>query len=184
MTDGDQFEPGVTVDMQYPGVLIAMGGGRYQLRQLLGEGGQKKVFLARDTRLERDVVLSLLKTESHVADQVGRFWREAKALAQLGDHSNIVTVFDVGEEASTLYLVCQYVQGGSVADLLGRAQGRRLPVIQTMTITQQVCRALEHAHGAGIVHRDIKPSNIWLAEDGTVKLGDFGLALRLDSSQQ
>jgi eukaryotic-like serine/threonine-protein kinase len=183
MTDGDQFEPDVTVDMPYPGA-PTVGGGRYQFRQMLGEGGQKRVFLARDMRLDRDVVISLLKTESPAADQVGRFWREAKALAQLGDHSNIVTVFDVGEEASTLYLVCQYVQAGSVAHLLNREQGHRLPLIETMNIAQQVCRALERAHGAGIVHRDIKPSNIWLAQDGTVKLGDFGLALRMDGSQQ
>ncbi|HLH19084.1 MAG TPA: BREX system ATP-binding domain-containing protein [Bryobacteraceae bacterium] len=155
--------------------------GRYQIQGRLGEGGQKHVLLARDLRLDREVVLSVLKPGGDPASQQ-RLIREARALAALGDHPNIVTVFDIGEEAGCPYLVCQYVQGGSVADLL-RASPAGLPAERVLAIAIGVCHALAYAHAAGIVHRDIKPANIWLTQDGSVKLGDFGLALRLNSAE-
>ncbi len=161
----------------------SVAGGRYKIERLLGEGGQKQVFLARDTRLDREVVVSLLKTDYLDETSVARLWREAQAMGQLGDHPNIVTVYDVGEEAGRPYIVTQYVPGGAVTDLLEAADKHRLPVEQVLRLGGQVCRALTHAHSHGVVHRDLKPGNIWLTPDGAAKLGDFGLALRQQFSR-
>ena len=154
-----------------------LAGGRYQIERLLAEGGQKQVYLARDTRLDREVVISLLKTELLDSDAVTRLWREAQAMGRLGDHPNIVTVYDVGEEGGRPYIVSQYIPGGSVADLLQGAPKNQLPLDQTLRLAQQVCHALAYGHARGFVHRDLKPGNVWLTEEGTAKLGDFGLAL-------
>jgi tetratricopeptide (TPR) repeat protein len=172
-----------TLAVPLPGIPPTFAGGRYQVKQLLGEGGQKHVVLAHDARLDRDVVISLLKPGGGDLNSNDRLLREGRALGRLGDHPNIVTVYDIGDEAGRPYIVCQYVQGGSVAELLNHSEGRRLPLVQAMQIALQVCHALAHAHRAGIVHRDLKPSNIWLTQEGTVKLGDFGLALRMFSSE-
>ena len=159
------------------------GGGRYRVLRFLGEGGKKRVYLAHDTRLERDVALALIKTAA--LDEAGllRVRREARAMGRLDDHPNIVTVLDVIEEGAQTYIVSQYVAGGSVADLLQRTERRRLPIDEAIRIADQVCRALEHAHSRGVIHRDVKPGNVWLTQDGTAKLGDFGLAVALDRSR-
>jgi tetratricopeptide (TPR) repeat protein len=161
----------------------AFGGGRYRIRRVLGKGGQKVVYLAKDGRLDRDVVISVLKTDELDERRLTRLWREAKAMAQLGDHPNIVTVYDVDDEGGRPYIVAQYIDGGSMADLLGSAPQHRLPIDQVLELGRQICRALGHAHSRGIVHRDVKPANIWLTREGVVKLGDFGLALQLYASR-
>ena len=161
----------------------SFAGGRYQVVRLLGEGGQKKVYLARDERLEHNVVISFLKAQQLGPQGVARLQREAQAMAQLDDHPNIVTVFDFGEELGRPYIVSQYIDGGSVADLLKTADKHRLPSQQLLRIAGQVCHALDHAHSRGIIHRDLKPGNVWLTSDGTAKLGDFGLALDPDLSR-
>jgi len=104
-------------------------------------------------------------------------------MGRLGDHPNIVTVFDIGEEAGQPCIVCQYMEGGSVEDLVEQAPDHRLPIDQTLQIASEVCQALRHAHDRGIIHRDVKPGNIWLTADGHAKLGDFGLAVALDLSR-
>ncbi|MCI0344695.1 MAG: serine/threonine protein kinase, partial [Chloroflexi bacterium] len=157
--------------------------GRYQVDRFLGEGGRKRVFLARDSRLDRDVALALIKTQGLDEAGLTRVRREAQAMARLGDHQNIVTVFDIGEEDGATYLVCQYMGGGSVEDLIAAADGHGLGVDETLRIGGQVAHALEHAHSRGIVHRDIKPGNVWLGEDDNARLGDFGLAVALDRSR-
>ncbi len=161
----------------------SLAAGRYQIKRLLGEGGQKQVYLAQDTRLGREVVIALLKTAQLDPDNVARLWREAQAMGRLGDHPHIVTVHDVGEEGGRPYIVSQYVEGGSVADLLKRTDKHSLPLDQALRIATQICLALAHTHSRGIVHRDLKPDNVWLTQDGTVKLGDFGLAVGLDLSR-
>ncbi|HVN87985.1 MAG TPA: protein kinase [Candidatus Binatia bacterium] len=158
-------------------------GGRYKVLRLLGEGGKKRVYLAHDTRLERDVALAVIKTEGLDEAGVARVRREARAMGKLGDHPHVVTVHDVGEENSQPYIVSQHMAGGDVAGLLDRAEQHRLPVPQALRIAEQICAALEHAHGRGVIHRDLKPGNVWLTEDGTAKLGDFGLAVALDRSR-
>ena len=162
---------------------ISFAGGRYRVKRFLGEGGKKRVYLAHDTRLERDVAVALVKTEGLDEAGLARVRREARAMGRLGDHPNVVTVYDVGEEDEQPYIVSQYMGGGSVDDLLQHAERRRLPVEQALRLAEQICGALEHAHARGVIHRDLKPANVWLAEDGTAKLGDFGLAIALDRSR-
>jgi len=164
-------------------VPTSFGGGRYRIERPLGEGGKKRVYLARDARLDRDVALAVLKTEG--LDEAGRerLWREAQAMGRLGDHAHVVTVHDIGEENGQPYIVSQFMAGGDVERLLREAEQHRLPVARALRIAEQVCQALEHAHARGILHRDVKPGNIWLAADGTAKLGDFGLAVALDRAR-
>ncbi len=160
-----------------------LGAGRYQVKRFLGEGARKRVYLARDASLDADVAVAVVKTEGLDADGLIRVRREAQAMGRLRDHPNIVPVFDIGQEGAQPYIVSQLLDGGSVADRLGEAEGHRLPIDEAVRIAIQVANALEHAHGLGIVHRDLKPGNVWLARDGTAKLGDFGLAVALDQSR-
>ena len=180
--------------------------GRYQVKRFLGEGGKKKVYLAHDTLLDRDIAFALIKTEG--LDDAGRqrLKREAQAMGKLGDHPHIVPVYDIGNEpplplgegrgeGSQPYIVTQLMTGGDVEGLLDKAEGRRLPLEQALRLGDEVCRALEYAHGHGIVHRDLKPGNVWLTAplsplplgegpgDGVAKIGDFGLAVSLDRSR-
>jgi eukaryotic-like serine/threonine-protein kinase len=151
--------------------------GRYTIERRLGAGGMSTVFMAMDTVLERLVAVKLLA--EHLADDeafVARFRREAVAAARL-QHPNIVQVFDSGlDEASDRhYIVMEYVEGPSCADLL-RDRGT-LGVDESVRIVRDACHGLDYAHRAGVVHRDVKPGNLLIAsETGTTKLADFGIA--------
>jgi class 3 adenylate cyclase len=153
------------------------------VKSFLGEGGRKRVYLAHDTRLDRDVAIAVIKTEG--LDEAGlvRIRREAQAMGRLGDHPHIVTVFDIGDEDGQPYIVSQYMAGGDLEGLLQQTESRQLPLDQAVRIAVEVRDALEHAHARGIIHRDLKPGNIWLTQDGTAKLGDFGLAVALERSR-
>jgi tetratricopeptide (TPR) repeat protein len=153
--------------------------GRYEVVRFLGEGGKKRVYLCHDAKLDRDVAFALIKTEGLDAEGHGRIQREAQAMGRLGDHPHIVPVHDLGDENGQPYLVSQLMTGGDVEGLIERAEGHRLPLDQALSIADQVCQALEHAHTHGIIHRDLKPGNVWLTGNGTAKLGDFGLAVAL-----
>jgi serine/threonine protein kinase/tetratricopeptide (TPR) repeat protein len=157
--------------------------GRYQVKNFLGEGGKKKVYLVHDTSLDRDVAFALIKTEKLDDATRTRVNREARAMGQLGDHPNIVTIHDIGEHEGQPYIVIPVMPGGDVESLIEKAPEHRLPIEQTVGIAKAVCRGLEFAHAKGIIHRDIKPGNIWLSADGTAKIGDFGLALAVDLSR-
>src|SRR5262245_59660777 len=161
----------------------ALGGGRYHVRRFIGEGGKKRVYVAHHTRLYRDVAIALVKTEGLDEAGLARVRREVRAMGRLGDHPNIVTILDVGEEGTQPFIVSQLMGGGSIEDLLAGRDKRRLPLDHVLRLADQICRALEYAHGRAIVHRDLKPANVWLAEDGVSKLGDFGLAIALDRSR-
>jgi class 3 adenylate cyclase len=162
------------------GAPSTLAGGRYQLLRFIGEGAKKRVHLAKDTRLDRDVAIAFIKSEG--LDRV-RVRREAEAMGRLGDQRNIVTVYDVDEEGDRVYLVCQYMAGGDLERRLAGAEGHRLPIDESLDLVTQLCDALAHAHAHGIVHRDLKPGNVWFAEDGTAMLGDFGLAVALDRTR-
>jgi len=161
----------------------AIAAGRYAVQRILGEGARKRVFLAHDTRLDRDVAIALIKMEG--LDEAGRtrVRREAQAMARLGDDPHIVTVYDIGEDGDQVFIVSQYMAGGDLETLLQRAESHRLPLDQVLRIADQICAALDHAHARGIVHRDLKPGNVWLTADGAAKLGDFGLAVAMDRSR-
>ena len=124
-----------------------------------------------------------MKTEGLDADGLLRVRREAQAMGRLRDHPNIVPIFDIGQEGAQPYIVSQLLEGGSVADRLQQLEPHRLPIDEAVRIGAEIANALEHAHRLGIVHRDLKPGNVWLAADGTAKLGDFGLAVTLDQSR-
>ena len=157
-------------------------GGRYVVRRALGEGGQKLVYLVHDLTLDRECAFALIKTELLEPEDRLRLEREAKAMAQLGAHSNIVTVFDVGVEDDRPYMVYEYVPGGDLRQEL-RAGGTPLPIDRALTIASGIASALAVAHKRGIIHRDLKPANVLLSEDSEAKLGDFGLALAVDRSR-
>ena len=156
---------------------------RYQVKQFLGEGGKKKVYLAQDTLLDREVAFALIKTEGLDDVSRTRTKREAQAMGRLGSHPHIVTVFDLGEEQDQPYMVTELMGGGDVEGVIEDADGRRLPLEQAISIAVETCRGLEFAHSRGIVHRDLKPGNVWITSDGVAKIGDFGLAVALDRSR-
>jgi tetratricopeptide (TPR) repeat protein len=157
--------------------------GRYQVKEFLGEGGKKKVYLVHDTLLDRDVAFALIKTEKLDDATRARVNREARAMGRLGDHPNIVAIYDMGEHEGQPYIVIPVMPGGDVESLIEKAQEHRLPLDKAIDITKAICRGLEFAHSKGIIHRDIKPGNIWLGADGAAKIGDFGLALAADLSR-
>jgi len=160
-----------------PTIPTSFAADRYQIKRFLGEGGRKRVYLAHDTRLDRDVAFSIVKTEGLDASGLARVRREAQAMGRLGDHPNVVTVHDIGEEAGQPCIVCQFMEGGSVLDIVEQAPDHTLRIDQSLQIASEVCQALQHAHDRGIIHRDVKPGNIWLTADGHARLGDFGLAV-------
>ncbi|MBN1530621.1 MAG: serine/threonine protein kinase [Thermoleophilaceae bacterium] len=151
--------------------------GRYRIERRLGAGGMSTVFEATDTVLERSVAVKLLA--EHLADDeafVARFRREALAAARL-QHPNVVQVFDSGQdpESRRHYIVMEYVNGPSCADLL--REHKMLEVDETVAIVSDACHGLDYAHRAGVVHRDVKPGNLLIAEEmHTTKIADFGIA--------
>jgi energy-coupling factor transporter ATP-binding protein EcfA2 len=157
--------------------------GRYQVKKFLGEGGKKKVYLAHDTLLDRDVAFALIKTEKLDETALARIKREAQAMGRLGDHPNIVSIYDLGDHQGQPYIVLPLMSGGDVEGLIKKATDHKLPLDQAVAITKAVCNGLIFAHSKGIIHRDIKPGNVWLSADGTAKIGDFGLAVALDLSR-
>ena len=169
-----------TISAPNPSQPTSFANGRYHVKRSLGEGGKKKVYLAHDTLLDRDVAFALIKTEG--LDEAGRsrISREAQAMGRLGSHPHIVNVFDLGQEADQPYMVTELMGGGDVEGLIDNAPDHRLPLEQAISIARETCRGLEFAHSRGIVHRDLKPGNVWLTENGTAKIGDFSPAVALD----
>jgi tRNA A-37 threonylcarbamoyl transferase component Bud32 len=159
----------------------SIASGRFEVVRPIGEGAMKQVFLARDTLLDRDVALAMMRTDDLDDQAVARAMREVRALARLGDHPHVVTVHDTGEQEGRPYFVCQYLSGGSVRDVL-RSRGAPGPT-EAIRLTSEVCEALAYAHDAGIIHRDVKPGNVLLDERGRALLGDFGIAAAADRTQ-
>ncbi|MDQ1128893.1 Stk1 family PASTA domain-containing Ser/Thr kinase [Microbacterium sp. SORGH_AS_0888] len=148
--------------------------GRYRVRARIARGGMATVYVATDLRLERRVALKVM--HGHLSDDSvfqSRFIQEARAAARLAD-PHVVNVFDQGQDEDMAYLVMEYLPGMTLRDLM--REQRRLSVPQTITIMDAILSGLAAAHRAGIVHRDVKPENVLLAEDGRIKIGDFGLA--------
>src|SRR3954470_4300224 len=149
--------------------------GRYRVLRFLGQGGRKRVYLSDDTVTGTEVAVALFDTQGVGASIQARARREAEAMRKLGDHPQVVTVLDTGEQDGNPFIVSRYMPGGDVEGLLAAAGGR-LEVNRAVEIVSDVTRALEHAHARGVVHRDLKPANVWIDDDGRARLGDFGLA--------
>ncbi|MFM7148110.1 MAG: protein kinase domain-containing protein, partial [Actinomycetales bacterium] len=151
--------------------------GRYRVLRRLARGGMATVYEAMDLRLERTVALKVM--HRHLAedpDFVARFRREARSAARLS-HPHVVAVFDQGEADGLIYLAMEYVPGRTLRDVL--VEFGPLAPEQAMVILEPVLEGLAAAHAAGFVHRDIKPENVLIADDGRVKVADFGLARAL-----
>jgi eukaryotic-like serine/threonine-protein kinase len=161
--------------------------GAFEILAALGAGGMGEVYRARDTRLDRDVALKVMGTRIAGTPELReRFDREARAISQL-NHPNICTLYDVGHQAGTSYLVLEYLEGETLA---ARIQRGAVPPGEALPIAIAICEALDKAHRQGIVHRDLKPGNVMLVKPGAskpttvqasrpasqVKLLDFGLA--------
>jgi serine/threonine-protein kinase len=147
---------------------------RYHVRSRIAHGGMATVYLATDTRLDREVALKVMHADlARDADFVARFIGEAKSVAKLS-HPNIVGVYDQGADGQYLYLAMEYVPGRTLRELL-RERGW-LPWQEALAVLDPVLAGLAAAHQAGIVHRDVKPENVLLTDDGRVKVVDFGLA--------
>ena len=147
--------------------------GRYRILSAIGAGGMGEVYLARDTRLDRQVALKVLPAHfTRDAGRVARFEREARAASAL-NHPNIVTIYDIGESGETPYIAAEFIEGTT---LRNRLSPESMSLQEALDIAIQCASALKAAHEAGIVHRDIKPENIIVRRDGVVKVVDFGLA--------
>ena len=155
--------------------------GRYQVRELIGEGAMAKVFKAYDPDIDRELAIKFLKSQLRGDSEYHtRFLREAKGAGVLS-HPNIVTVFDVGDEGGHPYIAMELIEGPTVSDLV--QSQKPVPVRTAVEIGIQLVKALDYAHKKGIVHRDVKPGNIMMIRDTTtIKVADFGIC-RIDNSE-
>ena len=156
--------------------------GQYEIRDLLGEGGIGQVHAAFDTVLQRDVAMKSLRPEL-LSDTnfVDRFRAEAKSLARL-NHPNITTLYSLIPDGKNLYMVMELVRGHTLDDILAK-RNAPLDVRESLAIIAQAADGLAYAHSMGVIHRDIKPSNLMVAENGVLKIMDFGIA-RVRGSQR
>jgi beta-lactam-binding protein with PASTA domain/tRNA A-37 threonylcarbamoyl transferase component Bud32 len=164
----------VTTSQQTDPMIGRLIDDRYEVRSRIARGGMATVYLATDLRLERRVAIKIM--HGHLSDDsnfTSRFVQEARSAARLAN-PHVVSVFDQGQDSDMTYLVMEHLPGITVRELL-RDHGRLTPR-QVVDIMDAVVTGLAAAHRAGIVHRDLKPENVLLADDGRIKIGDFGLA--------
>jgi serine/threonine protein kinase len=160
-------------------VIGTLIGGRFRIEERIGSGGMSTVYRAFDPTLERRVAIKLMHRDiSTDPDQLERFRREARAVAQL-NHPNVVTVIDAGEDEGAPYIVFEYVEGETLKERI-RRHGR-LPVPEAVAYAIEIGRALESAHLHRLVHRDVKPQNVLIDSDGRAKVTDFGIARSLEA---
>ena len=147
--------------------------GRYRILGKIGEGGMGVVYRARDSELNRDVAVKLLREDLAGDPQfIERFKREAQVLASL-NHSNIASIFGIEEFDGARALVMEFITGTTLSDRMARGA---LSLREALHIARQIAQALEYAHERSVIHRDLKPSNIKITPEGCIKLLDFGLA--------
>lgn len=148
---------------------------RYVLLDLIGQGGMGRVYLARDSRLNRRVALKILSPERvNNPRAIARFQREARVGAQL-QHENLIRIYDFGESAGRFYLVMEYIEGNTIGHYI-TTRGR-IPPRVAASLGRQIALGLEHAHRKGLIHRDVNPFNVMVTRDGVAKLADLGLAI-------
>ena len=153
--------------------------GRYRLESKLGSGGMSTVYLARDETLERWVAAKVLHREiSDQPDQIERFRREARAVAQVS-HPNVVSVIDAGEDGGRPYIVFEYVDGETLKHRID-THPRGLPLDESAAYAIEIGRGLAAAHARRLVHRDVKPQNVLIDSEGRAKVTDFGIARELE----
>ena len=152
---------------------------RYQLMEVIGEGGMAIVYKALDTRLDRYVAIKFISSSHQLSSELLiRFDRDAKTLAQLS-HPNIVRILDYGSKEHTPYLVMDYLPGGTLKSKIKQPW----PWKEAATILAPIAHALDYAHKHKIIHRDVKPSNILMTDTGIPMLCDFGIAKLIQSEE-
>ena len=152
-------------------------GGRYRLLELLGQGGMATIYRARDSQLERDVAVKVLRPEyGRDPDFFARFRQEAQSAASL-NHPGVVAVYDYGTDAAGPFIVMELVDGEDLASIVRRSGA--LPPKQAARLAAQIARAIAAAHEHGFVHRDVKPGNVLVTREGRAKVADFGIARAL-----
>ena len=154
---------------------------RYEIIKTIGEGGMANVYLARDTILDRNVAIKVLRGDLATDEKfVRRFQREALSASSLS-HPNIVEIYDVGEDDGDYYIVMEYVEGKNLKQLLKKRE--KLTTAEVVDIMLQITSAMGAAHDSLIIHRDLKPQNILIKDDGEIKITDFGIAMALNATQ-
>ena len=149
--------------------------GRYEVRSELGKGAMGIVYKAEDPTIGRIVAVKTTRMDvGHMDDDevIRRFRHEARAAGAL-HHSNIVTIFDAGEQGELFYIAMEYVEGETLQRLLRQ---RRFSRRETLDLSRQICAGLDYAHSHGVIHRDVKPANIAVTAEGIAKIMDFGIA--------
>jgi serine/threonine protein kinase len=150
----------------------------FELIRQIGSGGMGAVYLGRDVDLNRPVAIKVIREEIHELETLDRFFQEARAAAALR-HPNIITMYASGQHEHQPYMVMEFVDGESLADII--RDGREVPVLKKLSYLEQLCSGLHFAHRAGIIHRDVKPANVMVDREGTVRILDFGIA-RIEGS--
>ncbi|WP_339272012.1 Stk1 family PASTA domain-containing Ser/Thr kinase [Paenibacillus sp. FSL K6-1330] len=154
--------------------------GRYKIIERIGGGGMALVYKAQDILLNRNVAIKVLRQQFvHDEEFIRRFRREAQSAASLS-HSNVVSIYDVGQEEEVHYIVMEYIEGQNLNEII--KERAPLQVEEAVRIAIQICDALGHAHHNQIIHRDIKPHNILIGRNGRVKVTDFGIARAVTST--
>jgi serine/threonine-protein kinase len=158
---------------------------RYQIIELLGQGGMSSVYRAWDPKLRRNVAVKII--HPHLSENprfVRRFGAEAAAVARLR-HPNIRQVFDFDHDGETFYMILEFLPGETLKERLAglRQMGQLMPLAETISITQQICSAVAYAHKNGVIHRDIKPANVVISPQGEAVLTDFGIAKMVGTEQ-
>lgn len=147
---------------------------RYKVLEVIGEGGMAIVYKAHDIITDKDVAVKMMRPETAAnKTNFSRFEREARAAASL-NHQNIVKVVNVGNFEGLPYMVNEFIHGQTLKEII-EVRGK-FSFLESCDIMYQLCSAVMYAHSHGVIHRDIKPQNIFLTQDGTIKLGDFGIA--------
>jgi len=161
----------------WSGALLESGtvlGGRYEILQLLGEGGMGAVYKAQDSELERVIALKVIRPELASNPEVFRRFKQETILARQISDRNVIRIFDFGEAEGVRFITMEYVEGESLYDML-RQRGK-LPVDEVIDIMEQTLSGLRAAHREGVIHRDLKPGNIMRDSQGRIVVMDFGLA--------
>lgn len=152
--------------------------GQFEVLRQIGSGGMGAVYLGRDPELDRQVAIKVIREEVHDQEVLDRFFREARAAAALR-HPNIITIYASGQHEHQPYMVMEFIDGDSLADIIRKR--RSVKLVEKLSFLEQICAGLHFAHRAGIVHRDIKPANVMVDRDGVVRILDFGIA-RIEGS--
>jgi serine/threonine protein kinase/tetratricopeptide (TPR) repeat protein len=158
-----------------PGTVL---GGRYEILEQLGEGGMGAVYKARDTAVDRRIALKLIRRELAGNPAILQRFKQELVLARQVTHRNVIRIYDLGEADGLQFITMEYVEGQDLRSLL-RQQGK-LPVAESVAITEQILAGLQAAHLEGVIHRDLKPGNIMRDQQGRIVVMDFGLARTLD----